>query len=96
MKNKETLLEELVKEAKELKSYGYSNREVFNRISELESQIQMLSLEDDSFRQFELQNDSFTEDNFYPKYNYQITSNPENDEDYGYISDSFIDPNFDY
>jgi len=89
MNSSENILTELIKEKNELNLYGNKSDEVRKRIEAIDIQIQLIK-SDDSFREYELEdNSAFEEDfNFYDE--------SMDDDNHGYISDSFHDPDLDY
>tara|TARA_R110002020_G_scaffold87442_2_gene215602 strand:- start:74 stop:340 length:267 start_codon:yes stop_codon:yes gene_type:complete len=88
MNSSEKILEELIKEKNELNLYGNKSLEVRKRIEDIDFQIKLIK-SGDSFREHELEENCFSDDN---NYNHEESD----DNDYGYVSESFHDPDKDY
>lgn len=91
MKEKEELIAELVSEKQELMA-GSQNRVAMNRIADIDNQISELKGED-SFRSHELQDNKMFIDEVEGSVN---LGEGFGDQDYSFVSESFIDPNLDY
>ena len=93
MNSKEQILAELRAERLELISLGHMNAELLARVEDIEMQI--IEIESgDTFRSHELiDNKNFVEetDEFG-----EIEDESFDDDNYGYISESFHDPSIDY
>ncbi len=93
MNSKEQILAELRAKRAELLSLGHMNAELLARVEDIEVQIAEIEGED-TFRSHELiDNKNFIEeiDEFG-----EIEGESFDDDNYGYISESFHDPSLDY
>jgi hypothetical protein len=91
MKNKENIISELKAEILELKA-GSQNQPAMNRIKDLDEQINELE-GNDSFRSHELQDNTL----FINEVSGSVdVGEGFGDQDQGYVSESYHDPNLDY
>ncbi len=91
--NKEQILAELMAEKAKLLNLGHMNSELLNRVEEIVSQIEEIE-GGDTFRSHELiENINFIDevDEFG-----EVENESFDDNNYGYISESFHDPSLDY